>query len=213
LRTSHDRARHGNEAFAMTSALTLAGEARLQQDIKKSRFLAQAASVDGVEDALAFVARVSAHEATHNCWAYKIGTNYRFNDDGEPGGSAGRPILAAIEGQGLDRVVVVVTRWFGGVKLGVGGLVRAYGGCAAECLRLAPKRLRVERRRLRVRCDFAAAAALHARLRDFEAIKQAERADAQGVEFELDVPDEHTAALTSFLRDLTRGRAVVEWPA
>ncbi|MEP7044816.1 MAG: YigZ family protein [Dokdonella sp.] len=197
----------------MTSALTLAGDARLQQDIKKSRFLAQAGSVDDADVALAFVARVSTREATHHCWAYKIGTNYRFNDDGEPAGSAGRPILAAIEGQRLDRVVVVVTRWFGGVKLGVGGLVRAYGGCAAECLRLAPKRALVERRRIRVRCDFAAAAALHARLHDFDAIKQIERADADGVEFDLDVADEHVAALTTFLRDLTRGRARIEMPS
>ena len=197
----------------MSLVLTLAAEARLQQEIKKSRFLAQASSVDDIDAALAFIVRVSTREATHNCWAYKIGTGYRFNDDGEPGGSAGRPILAAIEGQGLDRVVVVVTRWFGGVKLGVGGLVRAYGGCAAECLRLAPKRARVERRRMRVRCDYAAAAALHARLRDFEAIKHTERADADGVEFELDVPDESATALIDYLRDLTRGRAVVDTPA
>ncbi|MET0224855.1 MAG: YigZ family protein [Dokdonella sp.] len=197
----------------MSVARTLAAEARLQREIKKSRFLAQACSIEDVEAALAFIARVSTREATHNCWAYKIGASYRFNDDGEPGGSAGRPILAAIEGQGLDRVAVVVTRWFGGVKLGVGGLVRAYGGCAAECLRLAPKRTRVERRRLRVRCDFAAAAALHARLRDFEAIKQAEHADADGVEFELDVPNECTRALIDYLRDLTRGRVSIDSPA
>jgi putative IMPACT (imprinted ancient) family translation regulator len=61
----------------------------------------------------------------------------RFNDDGEPAGTAGRPILQAIEGQGMDRVVVVVKRWYGGIKLGAGGLMRAYGGTAAECLRRA----------------------------------------------------------------------------
>lgn len=189
---------------------TLVGEARLQQDIKKSRFLAQGASVDAPDDALAFIARVSAADATHNCWAYRIGAQYRFNDDGEPGGSAGRPILAAIEGQGLDRVAVVVTRWFGGVKLGVGGLVRAYGGCAAECLRGAAKRALIEQVRARVRCDFAAAATLHARLRDFDAVRHAERASAEGVEFELDVPATQVAALSDFVRDLTRGRGVVE---
>ena len=80
-----------------------------------------------------FFAANSDPEATHNCWAYKIGQEYRFNDDGEPGGTAGRPILQAIEGQGMDRVAVLVVRWFGGVKLGAGGLVRAYGGCAANC--------------------------------------------------------------------------------
>ena len=82
--------------------------------------------------------RIADPTATHNCWAYRIGSEYRFSDDGEPAGTAGRPILAAIDGQGCDQVVVVVTRWYGGIKLGAGGLVRAYGGCAAECLRAAP---------------------------------------------------------------------------
>jgi hypothetical protein len=81
----------------------------------------------------------SPTDATHNCWAWRIGGDYRSSDDGEPAGTAGRPILAAIDGQGFDRVMVVVTRWFGGIKLGAGGLVRAYGGAAAECLRTAPR--------------------------------------------------------------------------
>lgn len=196
----------------MSASLTLAGAADLQQEIKKSRFLARAAPVDDADEALAFVARVSVREATHNCWAYRIGANYRFNDDGEPGGSAGRPILAAIEGQGLDRVVVVVTRWFGGIKLGVGGLVRAYGGCAAECLRLATKRPLVERVPVLVRCDFSTAANLYARLREFEAVKRGERASADGVELDLELPRERVAALTAFLRDLSRGRAIVQAP-
>ncbi|KAH9315517.1 hypothetical protein KI387_024144, partial [Taxus chinensis] len=76
--------------------------------------------------------------ATHNCWAYKLGELYRFNDDGEPGGTAGRPIHSAIVSSGLDRVMVVVIRYFGGIKLGTGGLVRAYGGVTSDCLRVAP---------------------------------------------------------------------------
>lgn len=195
----------------MSAALqTLAGETRLQQEVKKSRFLAQAAPVEDADAALAFVARVSTREATHNCWAYRIGANYRFNDDGEPGGSAGRPILAAIDGQRVDRVAVVVTRWFGGVKLGVGGLVRAYGGCAAECLRLAGKRVLVERVPVRVRCDFATAAGLYARLRELEAEKRGEQAAADGVELTLELPRERVAALERLLRDASRGRASVE---
>src|SRR5665213_413537 len=109
----------------MSATFTLHGEGHLQQHIRKSRFLAHAIAVEDVDAALAFFARVRARDATHNCWAYRIGAHYRFNDDGEPGGSAGLPILLAIESQGLDRVAVVVTRWFGGIKLGVGGLVRA----------------------------------------------------------------------------------------
>ncbi len=193
----------------MSAAFTLQEPVRLQQEIRKSRFLALAAPVDDTNAALAYIAQVSTTDATHNCWAYRIGANYRFNDDGEPGGSAGRPILAAIEGQGLDRVAVVVTRWFGGIKLGVGGLVRAYGGCAAECLRVAAKRELVERVRLRVRCDYAAAAALHARLRDLDAVRHAETATLDGTELDIDLPTQRTAELETLVRDLTRGRGSV----
>ena len=95
---------------------TLVGTCRHTEEIRKSRFLAQAAPVDSAGQALAFVSAASDPTATHNCWAYRIGQDYRFNDDGEPGGTAGRPILQAIEGQGMDRVVVLVTRWFGGTN-------------------------------------------------------------------------------------------------
>lgn len=196
----------------MSDIFVLRTDARLQQEIRKSRFLAQAAKVDAAEAALAFVARVGIADATHNCWAYRIGTQYRFSDDGEPGGSAGRPILLAIEGQAVDRVAVVVTRWYGGIKLGVGGLARAYGGCAAECLRLADKEPLVERVRVRVRCDFAAAPMLYARLRDFDAVRHAETASSEGVEVDIDVPTARVEALTSFVRDLTRGRGSLEIP-
>lgn len=190
----------------MSDLFTLRGEARLQRDIRKSRFLALAAPANDAEAALAFIARVSTRDATHNCWAWRIGANYRFNDDGEPGGSAGRPILAAIEGQQIDRIVVVVTRWFGGVKLGVGGLVRAYGGCAAECLRLADKEILIERIRVCIRCDFAIAPLIHARLREFDARKYAERVSAEGVELDLDVAVDRADALAALVRDATRGR-------
>lgn len=189
---------------------TLAGAAQLQQEIKKSRFLAQAARVDDADAALAFFARVGARDATHNCWAYRVGANYRFNDDGEPGGSAGRPILAAIEGQGLDRVAVVVTRWYGGIKLGVGGLVRAYGGCAAECLRTAERVALIEFAEVRVDCDFAAAAGLYGRLPDFAATKTDERYTADGVELTLHLPRDRVADLAAFVQDLTRGRGRVQ---
>ena len=110
---------------------TLAAESAHEQVIKRSRFLAVASRADSPEAALVWLGRNAASDASHNCWAYRVGNEYRFSDDGEPGGTAGRPILAAIEGAGLDHVIVVVTRWYGGVKLGAGGLVRAYGGTAS----------------------------------------------------------------------------------
>jgi uncharacterized YigZ family protein len=188
---------------------TLTGTAHLQREIRKSRFLAQAEPVAAPEAALAFVARAGAADATHNCWAYRIGDAYRFSDDGEPGGTAGRPILQAIDGQGFDRVAVVVTRWFGGVKLGAGGLVRAYGGCAAECLRLAARAPIVDRVAVQVRCDFASAATLLAHLRDHDAENGGEHYDADSVRIDLLVPRERVDALTGYVRDLTRGRGTV----
>lgn len=196
----------------MSETFALRGAASLQQEIRKSRFLAQAAPVDAADAALAYVAQAGSPDATHNCWAYRIGAQYRFSDDGEPGGSAGRPILLAIEGQNVDRVVVVVTRWYGGIKLGVGGLARAYGGCAAECLRLADKDVLVARVRARIRCDYAAAPAVYARLREFEAVRLAENASTQGIELDIDVPAVRVAALAAFVRDLTRGRGQLDVP-
>ena len=119
---------------------TLAAPVGHELEVKHSRFIVHAAPVSTPEEALAWFTQVGDPAATHNCWAYRIGGQYRFNDDGEPAGTAGRPILAAIDGQGLDQVAAVVTRWYGGIKLGAGGLVRAYGGSVAECLRLAPRR-------------------------------------------------------------------------
>jgi uncharacterized YigZ family protein len=185
---------------------TLATACQHSEDIKKSRFLAQAAPVQTPEQALAFVRQVSDPAATHNCWAYRIGQDYRFNDDGEPGGTAGRPILQAIEGQGIDRAVVVVTRWYGGIKLGAGGLVRAYGGTAAECLRRAERVPLVAMARLGLRCDFAELALLKARLREFDAEIVQESFDAQGVALEIQLPDQHADEAQALVNDLSRGR-------
>ncbi len=191
----------------MTDTLyTLATACQHSEDIKKSRFLAQAAPVQTPEQALAFVRQVSDAAATHNCWAYRIGQDYRFNDDGEPGGTAGRPILQAIEGQGVDRAVVVVTRWYGGIKLGAGGLVRAYGGTAAECLRRAARVPIVAMARLGLRCDFAELALLKARLRELDAEVQREHFDTDGVELEILLPETRVDETLSRITDISRGR-------
>ncbi|XP_041005086.1 IMPACT family member in pol 5'region isoform X4 [Juglans microcarpa x Juglans regia] len=109
-----------------------------EREIKKSKFIAIAGPISDERSALSFLSQVRDPRATHNCWAYKVGDQYRSNDDGEPSGTAGKPIHSAIVSSGIDRVMVVVIRYFGGIKLGTGGLVRAYGGVASECLRNAP---------------------------------------------------------------------------
>ena len=185
---------------------TLAAPASHVLEVKHSRFLARATPVDSAGDALRFLADVADPDATHNCWAYRIGQDYRSSDDGEPAGTAGRPILAAIDGQGFDRVMVVVTRWFGGVKLGAGGLVRAYGGAAAECLRTAPRRPLVVVREIELRAPFDDLGVVHAALAMHGAAKLDERFDAEGVVLRLSLPADRVDALAAQLRDATRNR-------
>jgi uncharacterized YigZ family protein len=186
---------------------TLAQPCRHLEEIKKSRFLALAAPVESTEQALAFLREVSDPAATHNCWAWRIGHDYRFNDDGEPGGTAGRPILQAIEGQGIDRVMVVVTRWYGGIKLGAGGLMRAYGGAAAECLRHAERVPIVAMARLAMHCDFAELALLKARLKELQAEIEHESFGADGVELQLRIPENHAREAQLRISDISRGRS------
>ncbi len=113
--------------------------------ILASRFLADAVPAEAKEEADAFLhgIRKKFHDATHHCFAYRLGADgqdSRASDAGEPGGTAGKPILTAIDREGLTNVIVVVTRFFGGTKLGTGGLVRAYGEAATLALREAGRK-------------------------------------------------------------------------
>jgi uncharacterized YigZ family protein len=124
---------------------TIGHRSQCEMKVLGSRFIAD---VVPVEDRLQAEAELEAvrkrlHDATHHCYAYRVGTGgeqYRLHDDGEPGGSAGRPILAAIDRHGLTNVLVIVTRYFGGTKLGVGGLARTYGEAAESGLTTAGRR-------------------------------------------------------------------------
>jgi uncharacterized YigZ family protein len=179
-------------------------------EVKHSRFLAQAVPIAAVEAVTPALSALSTAEATHHCWAWRFGAQYRSSDDGEPAGTAGRPILAAIDGQGYDRVLVVVTRWYGGVKLGAGGLVRAYGGSAAECLRLATRQPLVRTVDFTIACEFTDIGHVHALLVAFSAEKCGETFDAHGARLHLRVAEDRAADLKSRLRDATRNRVRVE---
>ena len=116
-----------------------------EETIKKSKFIAYAMSVDTLDDALNFIEQVKDSKASHNCWVYRSSSSsssectYRYSDDGEPSGTAGKPILQAIEGEDVVDIVLVVTRYYGGIKLGTGGLTRAYGSVAKALLSIAEK--------------------------------------------------------------------------
>lgn len=189
---------------------TLGARATHAIEVKRSRFLANAAMVDSPEAALAFLDGVRDPTAGHHCWAYRIGKDHRASDDGEPGGSAGRPILAAIEGQRCDRVMVVVARWFGGTRLGVGGLVRAYGGVAAECLRTAQRVPIIPQAELHISCAFADSGEIHAAIAAFDADKLDETFTADGTRFRLRVAADGVDALKTRLRDATRDRVRID---
>ena len=122
-----------------------ASETRTEIEVKNSRFIATAAPVFSVDEAKAFIKRIKQEfsDATHNVPAFVVGfgpaVTAHCNDDGEPSGTAGRPALAVLQGSGLGDVAVVVTRYFGGTKLGTGGLVRAYGDAVKAVLAELPR--------------------------------------------------------------------------
>lgn len=128
----------------MQKYLSLSGECETVKVIEKSRFITTSNHVESEDEAKAFIAEISAKyaDATHNCYAYicdNLGNFLRFSDDGEPQGTAGMPMLEVIKNNKLFQTAVVVTRYFGGIKLGAGGLVRAYSGSVAENFSAAQK--------------------------------------------------------------------------
>lgn len=193
---------------------TLAGELRHEIDrIRGSRFVATVAPASSAEEAEAFVERIRGElsNATHNCWAYRIGPRgevFRFSDDGEPGGTAGRPILQQIEGHGLTNTVVVVTRWYGGTKLGTGGLVRAYGGATGRALDRAERRTVVVTRRIEVEHPYESSGAVQGLL-NARGLRPVSAEYGSSVHLVLEIPTRDLKAFTRELADRTAGRAVI----
>jgi len=136
-------------------------------EIKKSRFIAYAARASSREEAMRVISHMqgSYPDARHHCWAYVTGnpssaTSAAMNDDGEPSGTAGKPILNVIQHKNIGDIVVVVSRYFGGVKLGAGGLVRAYSGAAEQAVSSLQLTEKIRRRTVNVGLDFSKEQAL-----------------------------------------------------
>ena len=184
---------------------TLASETIFEEEIKKSRFQAIAAPVENEQQVKIFLEKYLDLTTTHQCWAWKIGHNVRFNDDGEPSGTAGRPILATIEGNDLTNVIVLVNRWYGGIKLGTGGLVRAYGGCAGQCLLLAEKIELIEKKKIYFQCQFSEWSIFQYEL-NTQDIEYTEQYTAEGVEVEALLQIHQIDPLKLKIQDVTRGR-------
>lgn len=181
-----------------------------EQVIKKSRFLAVALPVANEDEARAALSAHGHADASHNCWAWRIGAAYRFSDDGEPSGTAGKPILAAIDGQSIDKVMVIVVRWFGGVLLGSGGLMRAYGGTAAMCLRgaeLVEMKPSVDGR---FHLEFSDLALVKTRLGAFTDLQiLEEHFGATGADMVVRIVETDVEAVSRLVSDLTSGRSAM----
>ncbi|KES15971.1 IMPACT family protein [Gilliamella apis] len=189
---------------------TLTNPSQLTEEIKKSRFIVNAAPITNAQQATEFIDNISDPNATHNCWAWKIGQQYRFNDDGEPTSTAGRPILSAIEGQDCDQVVVVVTRYFGGIKLGTGGLIRAYGGSASHCLQQAELIELIARTSLQFHCYYNEWPIIENRLKELDAVIEQQNFDAEGVKATIAITQDNLLTLKKNISDITRGRVVIK---
>ena len=184
---------------------TLENEIYFEEDIKKSRFQAIAAPVESEQAVKEFLELHKDISTTHQCWAWKVGYTVRFNDDGEPSGTAGRPILAVIEGNDLTNVIVLVNRWYGGVKLGTGGLVRAYGGCAGQCLIQAEKIELIEKKIVRFKCLFNEWSIFQYELKH-QNIEFQEAYTSEGVEVTAKLQIHQISGLELKIQDVTRGR-------
>ena len=178
--------------------------------IEKSRFIAAAINVQSLEEALEFVnaKRKKYFDATHNCYAYVIGDKMKFSDDGEPQGTAGLPILDCIRNKGLDCVCVVVTRYFGGIKLGAGGLVRAYSGSCAEVLNSCEKLQMTDCTRLQVVVEYSQLKGLRRALQPYAKEENADYGDKVTLLFLF--PSVLSTTITDIISENTLGKAQIE---
>lgn len=186
---------------------------RVDQTIERSRFICTLERVASAEEAQDFVREMNTEfpDATHNCWAYVAGTpgstdRIGMSDDGEPHGTAGRPMLTVLLHSGVGEIAAVVTRYYGGTKLGTGGLARAYGGAVQLALESMPRAERVEYAELTVVIGYANISALQQMLSRFEAEVVTHEYGAD-VRYVLRAPVMQVTALESALRDATRGQA------
>ena len=188
---------------------------RVEQTIERSRFLCTVQRAATPEEAQAFVRELNAEfpDATHNCWAYVAGPpgstgRIGMSDADEPHGTAGRPMLTVLLHSGVGEIAAVVTRYYGGTKLGTGGLVKAYGGAVQLALETLPRGERVDYADVAVAIGYPSIDAVQQQLAAHEAEVVAQEYGA-GVTYRLRVPRPRVAALRAALADATRGEAEV----
>jgi uncharacterized YigZ family protein len=188
---------------------------RTEETIKRSRFIATLAHARSEEDGKEFISRIKNEfpDATHHCWAYVAGppgdtARIGMSDDGEPHGTAGKPILTVLLYSGIGEIVAVVTRFFGATKLGTGGLVRAYSGSVKNALATLPVKEKKETLPLTIVFDYCKVNAVKQVMASFDAgiVHEEYKAD---VVFEIKIDQNEKESFIQALTDLTGGEIVI----
>lgn len=189
---------------------------RVEEEINRSRFITTVGYTPTVETARAFVATVSTEfgDASHSCWAYVVGPpgstgQIGMSDAGEPHGTAGRPMLTVLLHANVGDICAVVTRYFGGILLGKGGLVKAYSGGVQLALQTLPTTERVPKAKLIAVIDYTNVTPLKRLLPAYEVETLAEEYAAD-VSYHFQLPVEQVDAFTRALTELTNGQALIE---
>lgn len=190
---------------------------RVEQTIKRSRFIASVGHTPDVEEAKAFIEQIKAEfeDARHNCWAYCAGAagstdRIGASDDGEPHGTAGRPMLTAVTHSGIGEVTVVVTRYFGGILLGTGGLVKAYQSSVKMALEGVSTRVRTKAKRIKFSVEHRF---VNQVLRKIEAVngRILEKNFDMDADFDVEIPEDLAETFAKELEELTRGALLIEF--
>ncbi|WP_318470393.1 YigZ family protein [Photobacterium leiognathi] len=178
-----------------------------EEEIKKSRFITYLARTPTIEAAKQFVQQIKErhHDARHNCWAFVAGRptdsmKWGFSDDGEPSGTAGKPILAQLTGSGVGEITAVVTRYYGGIRLGTGGLVKAYGGGVQQALTRLETKQKVITSELELSCEYNQVSLVESLLSEYNGTQlHADYGNQVTMQIELDsrIVDEFCAKLTN----------------
>jgi uncharacterized YigZ family protein len=195
--------------------LQLKDKCRSEEKIKGSRFIANAAPVATEREAQEFIGEIKKefHDATHNCYAWKIGVGqkqkYRYNDGGEPSGTAGRPILKSISSTNASNVCVVITRYFGGTKLGTGGLMRAYGRISYGLLKSCETEKKYSTETITFSIDFDFVNVAHSAINSFSAeLKDSHYGEK--VTFEVEVRASKLSAFKAKIIEATNGQVKIK---
>ena len=189
--------------------------AQFEEEIKKSVFITYLAHTPDMESAKAFIDTIKSRhaDARHNCWAFVAGRpedslKWGFSDDGEPSGTAGKPILAQLSGSGVGEITAVVTRYSGGIKLGTGGLVKAYGGGVQQALKVLQTIEKKITTKLHLRLDYPFVAIAQSVVSQFGGV-QLEADFGQQVEMLIEMERSHVSDFTQAIINKSGAKAVV----